>query len=193
MARRHACTDGGVRTRLAPRATTRGRTFDEAVFVRIPVVARAIGWVWSRLQPTSPIRRAVVKRVVTRGCDAANRRDLEVMLVLFDPEVELNIVNTPAGTLVPPDLIGVHHGHGGYLEVIATLDETIEDFRLDYEEVIDYGDQLLITCRQRGRGRLSGVPYDEHFFLVLRISGGHVVRQENFTQRSQALDAISSV
>jgi hypothetical protein len=30
--------------------------------------------------------------------------------------------------------------------------------------VIDYGDQLLIACRQTGRGRLGGVPYDVAFF-----------------------------
>ena len=74
--------------------------------------------------------------------------------------------------------------------MIEAVTETIEDFRLNYEEVIDYGDQLLIACRQTGRGRLGGVPYDVAFFQVLRLSGGLVIRQENFTDRDQALHAI---
>jgi ketosteroid isomerase-like protein len=132
----------------------------------------------------------MIKRVVANGCDAANRGDLEAMLVLFDRDVELHVGDTPAAAMVPPDLVGVHRGHQGYVRVIEAVTETIEDFRLNYEEVTDYGDQLLIACRQTGRGRLGGVPYDVPFFQVLRLRDGLVVRQENFTERDQALRAI---
>ena len=112
------------------------------------------------------------------------------MLVLFDRDVELHVGDTPAAAMVPPDLVGVHRGHQGYVRVIEAVTETIEDFRLNYEEVIDYGDQLLIACRQTGRGRLGGVPYDVPFFQVLSLRDGRVVRQENFTERGQALHAV---
>jgi ketosteroid isomerase-like protein len=163
---------------------------DEAILVRFPGLARAIGVVFSRLAPSSRLRRAIIKRVVTQGCDAINRRDLDAMLVLFDPDVELHVGDAPAAAMVPPDLVGVHRGHQGYVRVIAAVTETIEGFRLNYEDVTDYGDRLLIACRQTGRGRLSGVPYDQPFFQVLSISDGRVVRQENFTDCAQALRAI---
>jgi hypothetical protein len=34
--------------------------------------------------------------------------------------------------MVPPDLVGVHRGHPGYVRVIDAVTETIEDFRLNY-------------------------------------------------------------
>jgi ketosteroid isomerase-like protein len=191
MARPEAHIAAGVRTTLTPTANSRNRRrLDEAILVRFPGLARAIGPAWSRLSPSSRLRRALIRRVVTHGCDAVNRRDLDAMLVLFDPDVELHVGDTPAAAMVPPDLVGVHRGHQGYVRVIAAVTETIEDFRLNYEEVTDYGDRLMIACRQTGRGRLSGVPYDQPFFQVLSISAGHVVRQENFTDRAQALEAI---
>jgi ketosteroid isomerase-like protein len=191
MARHDAHIAEGVRTALTATASSRNRRkIDEAIFVRFPGLARAIGAAWSRLPPSSRLRRALIKRVVTQGCDAANRRDLEAMLILFDPEVELHVGDTPAAAMVPPDLVGIHRGRQGYVRVIKAVTETIEDFRLNYEEVIDYGDQLLIVCRQTGRGRLSGVPYDQPFFQVLSIGKGRVFRQENFTDRAQASAAI---
>jgi hypothetical protein len=95
MARRDAHVAEGVLTALEPPATARKRRkLDEAIFVRFPGLARAIGSAWSRPPPTSRLRRALVKRVVANGCDAANRGDLEAMLVLFDPGVELHVGDT---------------------------------------------------------------------------------------------------
>ena len=116
MARPDAHVAQGVRTAFTAAPTSGDRRkIDEAIVVRFPGLARAIGSAVSRLPPSSRLRRALIKRVVTRGCDAANRRDLEAMLVLFDPDVELHVGDTPAAAMVPPDLaLDVHQRCSGF-------------------------------------------------------------------------------
>jgi ketosteroid isomerase-like protein len=69
------------------------------------------------------------------------------------------------------------------------LFDTWADFTLKAEELIPAGDSVLVSVRQRGVARISGVPTDEHYFTVWSFRGRKVIRIENFQERAQALEA----
>jgi ketosteroid isomerase-like protein len=180
----------GVRTPVAVPSETRRRTLDERIYVRFPALYRVLASAWSRLPPRSRLRRAWVSRIVRQGCEAANRRDFDLRLLLVDPEIEFQIQGSPVGGFVPPDLLGVHRGHAGYLRIWEAGIEASEDLRIEHEEVIDFGDRLLAAGRQTGHGRSSGISLNEPLFQVFTLRRGLVIRQEDFTDRAQALEAV---
>lgn len=55
--------------------------------------------------------------------------------------------------------------------------------------MLDLRDTLLVTTRQRGHGSGSGVAVSEPVFQLFRFRRGLVVRQEDFLDRSKALEA----
>jgi hypothetical protein len=67
--------------------------------------------------------------------------------------------------------------------------EAMEDVRLEPEEVIDFDDRMLVTSRQIGHGRSSGIPFDEPVFQLFTLRRGLVVRQTDFGDRNKALEA----
>jgi ketosteroid isomerase-like protein len=66
----------------------------------------------------------------------------------------------------------------------------VEDLRLEYEEVIDFGDRLLATGRYSGHGRSTGISLNEPVFQLFTLQRGFVIRQEDFADRDQALKAV---
>ena len=117
---------------------------------------------------------------------AANRRDFEVVLLGWDPGSEYR----PSAELMPPDLEPVFQGHEGYLRLWRYWLDAFEDIRWDPEEMLDFGGQLLVTTQQRGHGSGSGVSVGEPVFQLFTLRRGLVVRQEDFLDRSEALEAV---
>jgi ketosteroid isomerase-like protein len=179
----------GVRTRVTVRSKTTRRTLDERIFVRFPALARVVISAWSRLPPRSRLRRALLSRVIRHGNEAGNRRDFELQLLFLDPEIEYHFSESPVGGFVPPDLLGVHRGHQGYLEVWEGVMEAMDDLKIEIDEVIDYGDRLLTAGRHMGHGRSSGIPFNQPVFQVFTLRRGLAIRQADFTDRESALEA----
>ena len=69
------------------------------------------------------------------------------------------------------------------------LFDTWADFTLKAEEFIPAGDSVLVSVRQQGVARISGVPSDERYFTVWSFRGRKVIRIETFPERAQALEA----
>jgi hypothetical protein len=68
--------------------------------------------------------------------------------------------------------------------------EAFDDLRWEPEEIVDFGDVLLVTARQQGHGSGSGVAVSEQVFQVFTLQRGLVIRQEDFLSRSDALESI---
>ena len=190
MARENVESVRGVQTPVVVPRETRRRTLDEWIFARFPGLVRVIGSAWSRLPPHSRLRRAVVSRIMRQGCEAANRRDFDLLFIFLDPEIELKLLESPFGGFVPPDLPGVNRGHGAYLRAWEAMIEAMEDFRIELDEVIDYGDRLLTPGRFMGHGSTSGAPFTQPIFQVFTMRRGLVIRQEDFADRDKALGAV---
>jgi ketosteroid isomerase-like protein len=177
----------GVRIALPPlseEATLRG-SLDERLFVRFPALYRLLADAFMRLPPRSRLRRLMVARRVRQAYAAADRQDFDLVLVGWDPGSEYH----PSGDLMPPDLETVFHGREGYLRLWRYWLDAFEDIRWDPEEILDMGDKLLVSTQQRGHGSGSGVAVSRPVFQLFTFRRGLVVRQEDFLDRSKALEA----
>ena len=173
---------------LSERASQR-RSLDQRLFVLFPALYRLVADRFMRLPPRSRFRRLMLAGFMARVYAAANRRDFEVVLLGWDPGSEYR----PSAELMPPDLEPVFHGHEGYLRLWRYWLDAFEDIRWDPEEMLDFGGRLLVTTQQRGHGSGSGVSVTEPVFQLFTLRRGLVVRQEDFLDRSEALEAAGAV
>ena len=178
----------GARIALPPlseRASQR-RSLDQHLAVRFPGLYRLLADRLMRLPPRSRLRRSMLVRTVGMAYAAANRRDFDAVLVGWDPASEYR----PNSDLMPPDLETIFHGHDGYRQLWRYWLDAFQDIRWDPEEILDFGDRFLVTTRQRGRGSGSGVAVSEPVFQLFTLRQGLVIRQQDFLDRSKALEAL---
>jgi len=178
----------GVRIPLSPlshRASQR-RSLDEQLRVRSPAIFRRLANAFMRLPPRARLRRLLIARGIQRAYAAGNRRDFDLLLVGMDPG---SYEYRPSDDLLPPDLETVFYGHEGYLKLWRYWLDAFEDIRWDPEEILDLGDKLLVTTQQRGHGSGSGVAVSKPVFQLFTLRRGLVARQEDFLDRSKALEA----
>jgi ketosteroid isomerase-like protein len=115
---------------------------------------------------------------------AFNRRDLDFVLGLFDPEVEVHD---------PPEMpdSAVHRGIGAVRRDWERTFDSFEDFAIEIEECRDLGnDELLLFLRYRGRGRTSGAAVEASMAHVATIREGKLLRLRQFLDRQNALEAV---
>jgi SnoaL-like domain len=177
----------GPRIALAYRGegASQRRSLDERLFVRFPAFYRLLVGAFTRLPPRSRLRRLLTARRISQAYAAANRRDFDSVLVGWDPGSEYR----PSADLIAPDQEAVFYGHDGYLQLWRYWLDAFEDIRWDPDEILDSGDKLLVTTQQRGQGSGSGVGVSKPVFQLFTLRRGLVVRQEDFADRDQALEA----
>lgn len=122
-----------------------------------------------------------------QGCEAANRRDFDLLFLFLDPEIELKLA---VGGLAPPDLPPVNRGHAGFLGAWKAMIDSVDDFRYELDEVIDFGERLFTSGRYMGHGSGSGAPFTQPVFQVFTLRRGLAIRQEDFAERDAALEAV---
>jgi hypothetical protein len=177
----------GARIALPPlrERASQHRTLDERLFVRFPAIYRLLADALMRLPPRSRLRRLMLARLVGRAYAAANRQDFELVLTGLDPEFEYR----PRAGLIAPDQDAVFYGHDGYRRLWRTWLDAFEDLRYEPEEVLDLGDMYLVTAQMRGHGSGSGVPVGLQLFQLFNLRRGLVAWQQDFGNRSEALEA----
>ena len=122
-----------------------------------------------------------------QGCEAVNRRDFDLLFLFLDPDIELELA---VGGLAPPDLPPVNRGHGGYLRAWEAMLDSVEDFRYELGEVIDFGSRLFTSGRYTGHGSASGAPFTQPVFQVFTLRRGLAIRQKDFADRATAVEAV---
>ena len=177
-------------TRFPPRPLSersrRRRSLDERLRVRFPAPFRRLSAVLQRLSPRSRLRRAVLARGMARAYAAANRRDFDLIFTLNDPE---RYEYRPSVDLIPPDFETVYYGEEGYRRFWRLWLEAFDDIRWDPEEILDLGGKALVRTRQSAHGSGSGVAVSEPVYQLFTFRRGLVIRQEDFLDRQQALEA----
>jgi hypothetical protein len=188
MARGETITLRGVRVALAPpsEGASSRRTLDERLRLLLPGLSRHLVAAILRLPPRSRIRRAALARAMVRAYAAANRRDFELILLAYDPT---SYEYRPSVDLLPPDFDPVYHGHQGYLDFWSRWLDAFEDIRWDPEEMLDFGERVLVTTRQSGHGSGSGVAVSMPVYQLFTLRRGMVESQEDFLDRAKALEA----
>jgi ketosteroid isomerase-like protein len=126
--------------------------------------------------------------VVRQVHDAAGRRDAATVLSLYDPGVECDYSRVSWGD---PAGRGVYHGHEGLRQVFREWHEAWESHKADVEELIDAGDDRVISVgTARGRGKASGIEVElPHQAGLWTIRDGRVIRVVWFPTREEAPEA----
>jgi hypothetical protein len=183
MSKENVETVRGVRIPLAPEAKQQ-RTLDDRILARFPALVPRLLAAWSRLPRHSRLRRAMLVRLVRQGYATANRRDFDVTIRGYDPGYEYH-----PEQVALPDTDPIYYGHDGFHKFWRQVLESFGDVRLDPEEILDLGDRLLVTTRMSGHGTGSGVSIDQQLFQLMIFRRGVIVRQVDFQDRAQALEA----
>jgi ketosteroid isomerase-like protein len=117
---------------------------------------------------------------VRRGTQSA-----EAFWALLDEHVVWDLRDRPI-----LDLDEVYVGRDAVITASRRYWGTWQSYELDTEEIIDAGSSVVLTVYERGRGRGSGVPFEEKWVQVWHFSRGRIVRWEHFPDRASALEAV---
>jgi len=88
--------------------------------------------------------------------------------------------------------LGVYRG---YAEVTAFFEEDwfaafpFEEWAVEFDELVDHGDQVIVLSRQRGRGAGSGVAAELEQGIIYTLRDKVVVRVELHPDLEKALEA----
>jgi ketosteroid isomerase-like protein len=117
---------------------------------------------------------------VRRGLEAFNRRDLDELLAIYDPDVEVITL-----------LSGMLNGRAQLRAAIEQMDEEMEPVHYLPDEFIDAGDTIVMVVRAvDARGRHSGVAAGQQLAFVLTVRSGLIARHELFRNKAEALEAV---
>jgi len=114
----------------------------------------------------------IVRAIYAAWFEGESARDL------IDPDIEY--VN-------PPDAVepGTRRGRRAF----AGIRDAYDDVRIEPEEFIDAGDDVVVIARIKGTGRGSGVEVDWRQGYIWTIQSGKGVRFRWFSKPEQALEA----
>lgn len=121
-----------------------------------------------------------IAELLERGYAALQRGDLDAMLKLLDPEVEIR--DRPES----PDA-GVYHGREGVLEALGLNEDAFESFELEPERFVEMGAHVVVILIMRVRGRESGVPVEERIAHLWSVRDGRATRLQVYTDPDDAI------
>ena len=121
--------------------------------------------------------------IVLRGVDALNRGDPEAFNALCDPRFEMRL----EGAVGEPVR---YVGADGVVQFFRDMDEIWADWGFEVERTRDLDQRVLITGRQRGNGRVSGIEVDSPRACVVEVRDGAVTHLRYFIEPAEALEAV---
>jgi uncharacterized protein len=119
--------------------------------------------------------------IVRAAFAAFGRGDVDAVLANCDPEI---VVRDPART---------GQTFRGREDLRRFWDEWFEnwdEYRVEPQEFVEAGGEILVRARQVGRGKLSGIEIDDDLYQVFRVRNGRLVEYRLYTERE---DAVASM
>ena len=116
--------------------------------------------------------------IVRRLYDALNRRDVQAVLHLIAPDIEVRTT------------VETYRGVEGIRTFVEEVERTFENYTVTVGDPVEVGDSVVVGAHQRGRGRGSGVDIDHNFTHVWTFAGGRATSLRAFTNRREALEAV---
>jgi uncharacterized protein len=120
--------------------------------------------------------------LVRRCFDLFGRGEMETLLRCVDPDIE---------TVEPPEIPGStsYRGHSGLALAYRHWASQWDDFRVEVEELIDAGSDVVAVTRHHGTGRASGARVGGLVAYVFTVRDGKLARMQIFNTRAEALEA----
>ena len=120
--------------------------------------------------------------IVRRALEAYEREGLDGLMCYLDPQIEW----TTTGAFLEA---ATYHGHEGVRRYLGAMIDEFDDLRNTPEEFIDAGEQVVLTTRASGRGKLSGAPVELMMAWVSLVKDGRIIRIRNYREKAEALEA----
>jgi ketosteroid isomerase-like protein len=94
--------------------------------------------------------------------------------------------------LTAPDIVfattvEAYRGPEALLEWMDEGDDAFDDFSVELLDVEELGGHVVVSMRQRGRGKASGAEVDDHITHVWTLRDGRAVRLQSFARHDDAL------
>jgi ketosteroid isomerase-like protein len=136
-------------------------------------------------QMTSLATETTLVEFARRTYEAFDRGDFAAIANRLHPDFELAL---PALYLDSSPYRGLE----GAATAWARWTEDFEDFRWEPSDFVEARNRVVVSIRERGRGRGSGVQIDHLRHHVLTVEEGRVTRLQIFFERGEALDAAGA-
>jgi ketosteroid isomerase-like protein len=117
---------------------------------------------------------------VRTAVEAWARGERDLARAAYDPHVVF---------IIPVLDVPVSYGLDETERALESWRRTFDEWRVEMDETIDGGDQVVLIQRQFGTGKESGVPVEFPSAGVYTLRGGKIVRVEYFLTREEALEA----
>ena len=123
--------------------------------------------------------------IVRRGFEAGNRRDVEALIEVLDPEVEWH----SALLMSLEGEAAVYRGHQGIRTFFRDLDGLFDKLHAEYPEIRDLGDRVVAIGRISTRGKGSGAETESPIGTVIDLKNGKATQVRTYLDPKEALEA----
>jgi ketosteroid isomerase-like protein len=120
--------------------------------------------------------------IVRRLIKDWSRGEYSAALDSIDPEIEVNVA-------FQANLDGTYRGHAGLAELMGTFWAEFEDQRIEIEQTMPAGSDVVVGVRFYGRGKRSGLEIDAPAWHVWSLREGKAVRWRLLRTKQEALEA----
>ena len=160
----------------------RGRSLDQRLRARAPGVLHALTRRALRLPLRSRLRNVLIDQATRSGFDAYNRRDWDVVLAAYDPNVEIVLHHVQ-------QMEAIRHGHDGWRHYWHEWFDVWDESHMEPTEIVELSDRLLLLGSTRCRNH-RGLTLEEPSAWLLTMENGRIVRHEEWWDHAAALSAV---
>jgi ketosteroid isomerase-like protein len=123
--------------------------------------------------------------LVRRAFRAFERRDMEAIEELCTPDVEFDW----SRRLLDPVVI---RGYDGLRQFFEEVNGIFDEITFTEEEIIEFGDEVLVVSTGRFRGRTSGVDVTARGANLWTIRDGKLARFRFYQSKEDALEDLEA-
>jgi len=116
---------------------------------------------------------------------AFEQRDMNAIEELCTPDIEFDW----SRRLLDPTLI---RGYEGIRQFFEEVDGIFDDIVFEEEEILEFGDEVLVISTGRFRGRTSGADVTARGAILWTVRDGKLVRFRFYQTKEDALEDLDS-
>jgi ketosteroid isomerase-like protein len=119
-----------------------------------------------------------------------SQEHVEIVRKFLAVDVDEALTYADPGIVWNPVEESPEQGHDAVRASLVRWKSAWHDYELIPEAFADMGDHVLATVQVRARGRGSGIEVGARFYDVYTLRGRKIVRMDQFTDHSEALEAV---